>query len=263
MSHPRLLPHDPPMSTPGTRVSLPPPSATASAAPPEPAPHEEDVDPECPPEMVLVHGDYCPDVRQDCLRWLDADTPPFPRTRCAEFARPSRCVSEHRRHMRFCIDKWEAAKEPGDVPLSDVSWTLAKAHCEAAGKRLCEEAEWVFACEGEHMFPYPTGFDRPTGGVCNFDRTDLVLKGKMKDNRHAGRDHAECVSPFGVVNQVGNVDEWAVRDGPTHLAPWRAALKGGWWLAGRNRCRPATTGHDENYHDTQTGFRCCRDGDEE
>jgi hypothetical protein len=33
--------------------------------------------------------------------------------------------------------------------------------------------------------------------------------------------------------------------------------KGGWWLAGRNRCRPATTAHDEHYCDFQTGFRCC------
>jgi hypothetical protein len=41
--------------------------------------------------------------------------------------------------------------------------------------------------------------------------------------------------------------------------PWASALKGGWWLAGRNRCRPATVAHDERYRDFQTGFRCCAD----
>lgn len=256
-----LLPMDPPLSTPGPLISLPPPSATASAATlPEPPPHDEDDDAACPKEMVLVHGDYCPDARQDCAHWIDPDTPPFPRKRCGEFARPSRCASEKKSHLRFCIDKYEAAKDDGDVPTSDVSWTLAKEHCQSRGKRLCEEAEWIFACEGEEMLPYPTGFERPVG-LCNFDREDLVVNGKMKDNRHAGRDHPQCVSPFGVVNMVGNIDEWTVRDGPNHHTPWRASLKGGWWLAGRNRCRPATTGHDEHYHDTQTGYRCCKDAE--
>jgi formylglycine-generating enzyme required for sulfatase activity len=68
---------------------------------------------------------------------------------------------------------------------------------------------------------------------------------------------AGCVSPFGVRSLVGNVDEWVVRD--VTWGRWESALKGGWWLAGRNRCRPATTAHDEHYRDFQTGFRCCAD----
>lgn len=232
------------------------------AAPGKPeAPHDDASSPasaECPKEMVLVHGDACPDARQDCLRWIDPDTPPFPRKRCGEFVKPSRCVGE-RRHLRFCIDRYEYAKTPGDVPVSDLSWTAAKAECEAQGKRLCQEPEWVFACEGEEMLPYPTGFTRPTE-ACNFDRDDLVdEKGKMRDHRKPGSSLSGCKSPFGVYNLVGNVDEWTWREGTVHHTPWRAALKGGWWLAGRNRCRPATTGHDEYYHDLQTGFRCCKD----
>jgi len=34
-------------------------------------------------------------------------------------------------------------------------------------------------------------------------------------------------------------------------------LKGGWWMPARNRCRPATTAHDDYYKDIQVGTRCC------
>ena len=207
--------------------------------------------------MVVVHGDHCTDVRQDCLKWLDPDIPPFPRKRCEKFA-PSVCTGK-RKHMRFCIDKLEYAKLETDPPVSDVSWTLARSTCESLGKRLCNESEWTFACEGEEMRPYPTGYVRDAG-LCNFDREDLVdHKGKMRDYREPVNANPQCESPFGVRNMVGNVDEWTWIDGSMNT-PWRAALKGGWWLAGRNRCRPATTGHDEYYHDMQAGIRCCKDG---
>ena len=46
-----------------------------------------------------------------------------------------------------------------------------------------------------------------------------------------------------------------------HLASegFHNALKGGWWMAARNRCRPATTAHDDYYKDIQIGVRCCAD----
>jgi formylglycine-generating enzyme required for sulfatase activity len=56
---------------------------------------------------------------------------------------------------------------------------------------------------------------------------------------------------------IGNVDEWVEREGVT--APHRSSLRGGWWLPGRNRCRAATTHHDETYSAKQVGFRCCAD----
>ena len=204
--------------------------------------------------MVLIHGDFCLTVHQECLEWMDAELPLEARKRCARFA-PSKCLGS-RRHLRFCIDRLEQAKSPDDLPINDLSWTLAKEQCEAQGKRLCHEPEWTFACEGEEMRPYPYGFERDARR-CNHDRTDLVVKNKMKDNRHKASDHPECTSPFGVQNMVGNVDEWVILE--KGYPPMRSGLKGGWWLAGRNRCRPTTGGHDEYYHDTQTGFRCCLD----
>ncbi len=46
-----------------------------------------------------------------------------------------------------------------------------------------------------------------------------------------------------------SADEWVMRD--VTPGPWQSALKGGWWLPGRNRCRPATTAHDEHYRGTR------------
>ena len=129
------------------------------------------------------------------------------------------------------------------------------------GKRVCMESEWNFACEGEEMLPYPYGWERRP--ICNQDRSDLFEQNPrrriLKDHREAVDARPECVSPFGVANMVGNVDETTFRDGAAFAHPFRNALKGGWWMAGRNRCRPATTAHDDYYEDIQVGVRCCTD----
>jgi formylglycine-generating enzyme required for sulfatase activity len=204
--------------------------------------------------MALVAGDYCPRVRQDCLAWLE---PPSlgGDGRCARFA-PSECIAT-REPSRFCIDRDEYTPPGNLLPMNFASWSDARRVCETAGKRLCRESEWNLACEGEALLPYPTGLLRDNVR-CNFDRMDLYdARGRPRDLRLPASMVAACVSPFGVRSLVGNVDEWVQRD--VTWGRWRSALKGGWWLAGRNRCRPATTAHDERYRDFQTGFRCCAD----
>jgi hypothetical protein len=110
------------------------------------------------------------------------------------------------------------------------------------------------------MRPYPYGFERRQ--VCNQDRTDLYLPGKRRqvlaDLRWPSGSRPECVSPFGVFDMVGNVDESVVKV-PAGLPPFSNALKGGWWMPARNRCRPATTAHDDHFTDIQIGVRCCSD----
>jgi sulfatase modifying factor 1 len=207
----------------------------------------------CPGSMVLVDGDYCTAVRESCLEWLD---PPSNKlARCARYG-PSECVGEHL-HKRYCVDRDEYVPPGQSLPMSDVSWTRAGEVCRAQSKRLCKETEWEFACEGEQMLPYPTGYERDPK-VCNFDKDPLLdQKGKLLDLREREDQGASCVSPFGVRNMSGNVDEWVVRDRTS--GEWRSALKGGWWMAARDRCRPATTAHDEYFHGLQTGVRCCAD----
>lgn len=204
--------------------------------------------------MMLVEGEACTRVRQECLSWLEKPAIAGD-GRCARFA-PSECVGE-RVAMRFCIDTDEYTPPRQLLPMNVASWTDARGLCEAQGKRLCRESEWNFACEGVEMLPYPTGLERDHVR-CNFDRMELLdARGRPRDLRMPSSQLAGCASPFGVRSLVGNIDEWVDRD--VSAGSWRSALKGGWWLAGRNRCRPATTAHDESYRDFQTGFRCCSD----
>ena len=53
---------------------------------------------------------------------------------------------------------------------------------------------------------------------------------------------------------TGNVDEWVLNESGK---PHKSGLKGGYWGPVRDRCRPMTTAHDENFEFYQIGFRCC------
>ena len=227
----------------------PPPAVSVAPAPPPSA---------CPPEMALVEGSYCSDVRQDCQRWLDEETLPF--ARCAEYSHRSRCVGK-RVSLRFCIDRREYTAPGEKLPQNNASFEIASKTCQSLGKRICTDNEWNFACEGEDMLPYPYGYERKP--VCNQDRTDLYEKNPrmqvLADRREPADARPECRSPFGVENMTGNMDEPVAREGFESNHPFRNALKGGWWMPARNRCRPATTAHDDHFRDIQIGVRCCEE----
>ncbi|MBK7581628.1 MAG: SUMF1/EgtB/PvdO family nonheme iron enzyme [Myxococcales bacterium] len=221
--------------------SAPPGSPTAGAS--------------CPPEMQRVEGSYCPEVEQRCLRYLDSPKARFGTYRCAVYA-PSRCLSPQRTPLRFCIDRDEHVTAGASLPDNDVSLRSAEKSCAREGKRVCRESEWNFACEGEQMSPYPYGFERDAS-ACNTDHGDLVDDaGKLRDKRAAAGAHPRCVSPSGVRDLSGNLEEVVARDGP---GPTHLALKGAYWQPSRNHCRAAQYGHDAWYHGTETGYRCCSD----
>jgi len=208
--------------------------------------------------MVLVEGSYCTDVAHRCKHWLDDEKLPF--ARCGEYEAPARCVGAQK-PLRYCVDRYEYTRPNESLPANYASFVEASRVCTELGKRVCTEDEWVFACEGEEMRPYPYGFSRAP--VCNQDRSDLYemkqQKQVLRDHRHAAGSHPECKSPFGVYDLAGNLDEPVLRESQRHAYPFRNALKGGWWMAARNRCRPATTAHDDHYKDIQIGVRCCRE----
>lgn len=245
--------------TPRVGLGLPAPQGAASAPVPSASPAEAPAPPSppppCPPEMVLVEGDYCPKPVHRCLKYLDEQGAGtyLSKHRCAVYDRTVECKAPLE-HRRYCIDRDEYTA-PGDtLPLVDQSWTMSRDLCESMGKRLCFESEWEFACSGEERRPYPYGFERDARR-CNHDLMNLTKRGKLIDHRVPSSARPDCISPFGVRNLVGNVDEWAWRDGVS--APHRASMRGGWWLAGRNNCVAATTAHDEYYNGPQSGFRCC------
>ncbi len=234
---------------------------------PEAAPSLSSID-ACSADMVEVDGDYCPVVEQRCLRWLDPDA----KLRCAEFeksAATDRCALRTQR-KHFCIDKYEWPNRAGVLPAYMASFRDATTACESQGKRLCDDTEWTLACEGPDRQPYPygSGFARDDS-ACNIDkpylwpRPERIFNPDTQDDELARLDQREpsgarasCVSPYGVHDMVGNVDEWVVNAsqfGRPHLS----GLKGGYWGPVRTRCRPMTTAHDESFRNYQIGFRCC------
>ena len=116
----------------------------------------------------------------------------------------------------FCIDKYEASRGPGSMassvpgamPWADVSWYEARMACQAAGKHLCKDYEWVTAC----------GLD---GG-----RYDLIFEESHEQHgchtkgfdNHPTGSHENCTSAAGVHDMIGNVGEWT--DAKVHSEAW-------------------------------------------
>jgi formylglycine-generating enzyme len=148
------------------------------------------------------------------------------------------------------------------------TWNEAASACSAQGKRLCGDSEWTLACEGAQHLPYPYGLKRSSES-CNIDKSHPDVNEKALSSHdpkvreaeaarlwqgEASGSRAACVSPYGVFDMTGNVDEWVVNESGH---PYKSGSKGGYWGPVRDRCRPMTTVHAEDFSFYQLGFRCC------
>lgn len=280
-------------AAPSALASGPSPDATTSATgavptsvPPSTEPGRTDG---CPEGMVRIEGDYCPDVEQNCIE----HHPEFEKDRkkkqkaeekgekykstvserCLKYE-ATKCLSKEKRKMSFCVDRYEYPNKKGELPALLISWTEAKKTCESLGKRLCTEAEFNFACEGPEMLPYTYGLERDAN-KCSIDKEYRKREKKLFPydkcmKRPACKAHLEhldqrlpagslpsCVSPFGVYDMNGNINEWVELPGKKY--PDRSGLKGGWWGPVRGRCRPTVDFHKEDDYGYEEGFRCCKD----
>lgn len=224
----------------------------------------------CPSDMKHVSGLYCPQVEQRCLRWLDVNQSPSANSgigpmRCAEFAL-SKCLSKQRKEEDVCVDEFEWPNKENEFPTLAKSWHDSKAQCESIGKRLCTAEEWTFACEGEQMKPYPYGDGLHRDAVaCNIDQPSMDPSTPRSEwPKHNLSEPSgvrpNCVSPFGVRDMTGNVDEFVFNVGGSYTkAPFVSGLKGGYWGPVRTRCRPMTDVHGPDFSFYQIGWRCCKD----
>jgi hypothetical protein len=236
----------------------------------------------CAPDMVEVQGALKVDgwgysdlvdalQATTCESWIDRTFP----ERCARFdANRWHAVSGRfgTEPMHFCIDRFEYPNRRGEYPWIMVSWHEAVDLCKREDKRLCTEAEWTLACEGDDAMPYPNGYERDAD-ACVIDRPARAVDAQALAARDTARARAEvdrlwqgeasgarprCRSPFGVYDLTGNVDEWTV----SAVAGERpSVLKGGYWAPVRGRCRASTRAHDEDFYYYQQGFRCCADAE--
>ncbi len=232
------------------------------------APNREAIEPPrplyapCPASMTLIEGESCPDVEQTCLEWLDPPSSRYAHFRCKRYATHATCkVSTV--YRRYCIDTTERTEPDSQLPRHEMSWTSSRALCEADTARLCRESEWVFACEGVEMRPYPYGWERDST-ACHTDLTEGIGRvGHLRDLRAPVGSHVRCASPFGVQDMAGNVEEWAQADGPGTGSKmgWKEVLKGSWWIPSRHACRQFQVGHNDSYKGAETGTRCCKDAE--
>jgi hypothetical protein len=198
---------------------------------------------------------------------------------------------------RACVDRWEAhvvevlddgtfhswspyfnpgaikiraRSAPGAVPQGYISQVQASAACAEAGKRLCNDVEWVTACRGSKKTQFPYG-NAEKSGACNDHRdrhpaieylesNDVFAKlehpciNQVPDTVMLTGTKNECTTPEGVFDMVGNLHEWTADKNGTFRGGYYVEAK----LNGRG-CDYVTTRHDAIYWDYSVGFRCCAD----
>ena len=248
--------------TDASAATEPPPAADASAEPAGPS--------ACPTGMMLVEGDYCTDVEQDCKKWWwDKSNK---KKVCEEFVPPSRCVGP-RVKKRFCIDTYAWPNVKGHRPEVMNNFYQAELKCAAVQKRMCTESEWTFACEGPEIKPFPYGYardPRKCNGDHKWDEPDMT-KVAQRDPKELARlwrgvpsgSQPDCISDFGVADLPANNDEVVSNE---HTQGWQGKFSsvntGGPWYKGvRNQCRPKIYTHDEGFYYYYLGFRCCAEPD--
>jgi len=228
----------------------------------------------CPAEMVLVEGEYCTDLEErPCLKeWYASQNKKYV---CEEFD-PSftpKCTGK-KVAKRYCIDKYEWPNQKGVRPEVMNRFHQAQVKCAAAGKRMCNESEWNFACEGPKMKPFPYGYKRDHL-KCNGDHvwdTPDMKKVEKRDPGELARlwkgvpsgSQPECVSDFGVFDMPANADEVVSSEQSPNgkRGEFDSIHTGGPWYSGvRNQCRPKVYTHGEDFYYYFLSFRCCAEPD--
>ncbi len=163
-----------------------------------------------------------------------------------------------------------AISAAGAVPQGYISGTQAAAACAESGKRLCTDTEWLSACRGATERVYPYG-DTRVDGRCNdaravhpaverFGTTEDWIWSRLGDacinqlpeSVALTGAHADCVTPEGAFDMMGNLHEWTSDPDGT--------FRGGFYADTRvngDGCLYRTTAHSIGHWDYSTGFRCC------
>lgn len=212
----------------------------------------------CPEGMVSIKGKYCIDQ-------FEASTVEI----------NGKSTKPHSPFLSVDGLKVKAVSRRGVKPQAHISRDQAEQACQNAGKRLCTDEEWIFACKGKRPTQYPYGNDRKDGfcndhGVSSFNvyygngsdpPKELYTWSNMNDPRLNQLDGGlaptgtfkKCRNGFDVYDMVGNLHEWtAARDG---------TFRGGYYLdthINGDGCDYRTTAHAPRYYDYSTGFRCCK-----
>ena len=220
------------------------------------------------------------------------------------------CATGHTHGAKFCIDRFEASivvrnpdgtesswspyYEPrasdayravslrSAVPQSYISGKDAKRACEASGKRLCGNVEWLRACRGLDNRIYPYGNTR-IAGACNdeslhslyapeecfhtaaswiYDHLAYAGIDQQANTLYKTGSRAACITEDGVFDMMGNVHDW-IYDPLNLTAPSKGVdFRGGFYSDTKingEGCLYNTDVHSLDQVDYSVGFRCCAD----
>ncbi len=223
--------------------------------------------PECPSDMRLVAGTHYDEEQHLCL---DTRVGGKNAEHCFAYFEGLTAEEGQPTPVRVCMDQYEAPNVRGAKPYVMRSFRDAEQWCGGRGKRVCSEVEWEMACEGPEHRPLAYGW-RVDTAMCNsdkqwrpFDAKKLYSKkghdseeevDKLWQGSRSGA-YATCVSPYGIFDMMGNVEEW-VASRPTRNVP--GALMGGFWAKPWTGCRGTNDAHEPTFTFYETGFRCCAD----
>ena len=188
----------------------------------------------------------------------------------------SGCPTNMARVGESCVDRYEAPNRRRGKPLVMQTSAEAETWCESRKKRLCDEDEWIAACEGSQRRQYPYGASHEDGR-CNDDKVwrqvDEATLAKWpapeaKEHNltlyQASRSGSKkgCKSENGVYDLTGNVEEWVVRT-RGHTNDFHHILVGCYWAGcyggGKPTCKSSNSAHGPGFRFYETGFRCCKD----
>lgn len=152
------------------------------------------------------------------------------------------------------------------LPISCVPWTSAQAYCISVSKRLPREVEWEIAARGPTPIKYPWGGSGAGCGVAVTLATDRTQRscGRKKPARVG--THPGGVSPYGVHDMSGNVEEWVADwygETVSDLSPRAGAshvLRGGGWLSRPSDAKTTSRNWGSSREmGPNVGFRCAKD----
>lgn len=232
----------------------------------------------------------------------------------------SDCPEGMARVGTFCIDKYEATlvnKNTGEawspyinpikeisnlkavsvagVPQGYIGLTHAAQACQNADKKLCTDTQWLQACAGSGGRRFPYG-NEEIPGACNYDKPRPSVKTRDCPNcQYSLEDplvnqkyalaktgaYNQCVTPEGVYDLTGNLQEWVDDGNPAPSNKFGGGYYGASLLIRNNQegitcsnlacfskvqgatnirgCGFQIVSHTAAQADYSLGFRCCVD----